>query len=113
MATRVERNQERKSRRLKVRFGVDEFSKIAFLGNLSVAGAWIITGQPERVGTMLRICIYLPDGEEVLVRGRVQWAKKIPPNLIRLSKNAGMGVKFTRFESGLSLFSDYLPTLRY
>lgn len=113
MAARVERNQERKSRRLKVRFGVDELSKIAFLGNLSVAGAWIITGQPERVGTLLRMCIYLPDGEEVLVRGRVQWAKKIPPNLIRLSKNAGMGVKFTRFESGLSIFSDYLATLRY
>jgi len=113
MSTRVERNQERKSRRLKVRFGVEELSKIAFLGNLSVAGAWIITGQPERVGTLLRMCIYLPDGEEVLVRGRVQWAKKIPPNLIRLSKNAGMGVKFTRFESGLSVFSDYLVTLRY
>jgi len=113
MANRVARNQERKSRRLKVRFGTDELSKIAFLGNASVAGAWIITGQPERVGTLLRLCIYLPDGEEVLVRGRVQWAKKIPPNLIRLSKNAGMGVKFTRFESGLSIFSDYLATLRY
>ncbi len=113
MTTRVVRSQDRKSRRLKVRFGVDEFSKVAFLGNASVAGAWIITGQPERVGTLLRLCIFLPDGEEILVRGRVQWAKKIPPNLIRLSKNAGMGVKFTRFESGLAIFSDYLATLRY
>ncbi len=113
MTTRVVRSQERKSRRLKVRFGVDDLSKMAFLGNASVEGAWIITGQPERVGTLLRICLYLPDGEEVVVRGRVQWAKKIPPNLIRLSKNAGMGVKFTRFESGLSVFSDYLTTLRY
>lgn len=113
MNIRVARGQERKSRRLKVRFGVDDSSKIAFLGNASVAGAWIITGQPERVGTLLRLCIYLPDGEEVVVRGRVRWAKKIPPNLIRLSKNAGMGVKFTRFESGLSIFSDYLATLRY
>lgn len=113
MKTRVDRSQERKSRRLKVRFGVDELSKIAFLGNASVAGAWVITGQPERVGTLLSLCIYLPDGEEVLVQGRVHWAKKIPPNLIRLSKNAGMGIKFTRFESGLSLFSEYLATLRF
>lgn len=113
MNTRVERSQERKSRRLKVRFGVDELSKIAFLGNASVAGVWVITGQPERVGTLLRLCVYLPDGDEVRARGRVRWAKKVPPNLIRLSKNAGMGVKFTRFESGLSIFSDYLATLRY
>lgn len=113
MNTRIVRSQERKSRRLRVRFGVDELSKIAFLGNASVAGAWIITGQPERVGTLLRLCIFLPDGEEILVRGQVQWAKKIPPNLIRLSKNAGMGLRFTRFESGLPIFSDYLATLRY
>jgi Tfp pilus assembly protein PilZ len=113
MTTRVARSQERKSKRLKVRFGVDEISKIAFLGNASVAGAWIITAQPERVGTLLRLCFYLPDGEEVLVRGQVRWAKKISPNLIRLSKNAGMGIKFTRFESGLAIFSDYLATLRY
>jgi len=113
MTTRVVRSQERKSRRLKVRFGVDELSKIAFLGNASVAGVWIITGQPERVGTLLRLCLYLPDGEEVLVRGRVQWAKKIPQNLIRLSKNAGMGVSFTRFESGFEIYSNYLATLRY
>lgn len=113
MAARVDRGQERKSRRLKVRFGTDDLSKMAFLGNASVEGAWIITGQPERVGTLLRLCIYLPDGEEVLAQGRVQWAKKIPPNLIRLSKNAGMGIKFVRFDSGLTVFSNYLATLRY
>ncbi|MBW6509625.1 MAG: hypothetical protein K0A94_08805 [Desulfuromonadales bacterium] len=113
MNTRVVRSQERKSRRLNVRFGVDDTSEIAFFGNASVADAWIITGQPERVGTLLRPCFYLPDGDEVLARGRVRWANKVPPNLIRVSKNAGMGVSFTRFESGLLIFSDYLATLRY
>lgn len=113
MSNRVVRSQERKSKRLKVRFGVEELNRMAFLGNASTEGAWIITGQPEPVGSLLRICIYLPDGEEVLIRGRVRWAKKIPPNLVRLSKNAGMGVKFTQFDSGLARFSEFLTTLRF
>lgn len=113
MSNRIARSHERRGKRLKVRFGTDDLAKMAYLGNASIDGAYIITGQPEPVGSLLRLCIYLPDGKEVLVRGRVQWAKKIPPNMIRLSKNAGMGVAFTRFESGLAVFSDYLAMLRY
>lgn len=113
MSIRVARNQDRKSKRLKVRFGVDDLNRMAFLGNASAEGAWIVTGQPEPVGTLLRICIYLPDGEEILMQGRVKWAKKIPPNLVRLSKNAGMGVEFTRFDSGFARFTEYLATLRF
>lgn len=113
MASRLARSQSRKSKRLKVRFGVEEPNRMAFLGNASTEGAWIITGQPEPVGSLLRICIFLPDGEEVLIRGRVRWAKKIPPNLIRLSKNAGMGIKFTQFDAGLVHFTEFLATLRF
>ncbi len=113
MAGRVVRGQERKNRRLKVRFGVDVPDRMAFVGNASTEGIHIITGQPERVGTLLHLCIYLPDDQEVLIQGRVRWAKKIPPNLVRLSKTAGMGVKFTSFESGRELYKNYLATLRY
>ncbi len=113
MSSRIDRSQERKSKRLKVRFGMAERNRMAFLGNASIEGAWIITGQPEPVGTLLHISIYLPDGEEVQMQGRVRWAKKIPPNLIRLSKNAGMGIRFTRFDSGLEHFTEYLATLRF
>lgn len=113
MTARVIRSQERKNRRLKVRFGIEAPERMAFVGNASPAGIHIITGQPERVGTLLQLCIYLPDEQEILVQGKVRWAKKIPPNLIRLSKSAGMGVKFTNFTSGRESYEDYLTSLRH
>lgn len=113
MSIRTPRNQDRKNKRLKVRFGVEGTDRVAYLGNFSLEGAHIITGQPEKVGTLLHLRIYLPDEQEIRVEGRVRWARKIPPHLIRLSNNAGMGVKFTRFETDRALLADYLSTLRY
>jgi len=109
---RVERHSQRKKKRLKVRFGVDFPKRVAFTGDASACGLYIITGQPEPPGTKLVIEINLPDGEQVLVRGRVRWAKKVPPNLIRLANRAGMGVQLTRFEAGEHKFYAYLESLR-
>jgi Tfp pilus assembly protein PilZ len=109
---RVERHQERKKKRLKVRFGVDYPKRVAFTGDASVGGLYIITGQPEHPGTKLLIEINLPDGEQVIVYGRVRWAKKVPPNLIRLANRAGMGVQLNQFEAGEQELHNYLATLR-
>ncbi|MCK5826528.1 MAG: PilZ domain-containing protein [Desulfuromusa sp.] len=108
----VTRNQERKKKRLKIRFGVDSPKRVAFTGDLSIVGLHIITGQPEIPGTKLIVEINLPDEQPVRVHGRVQWAKKVPPNLIRLVSEAGMGVRFIRFETGQQALEDYLETLR-
>ena len=109
----IERSLTRKKKRLKVRFGVDYPKKVAFTGDASGGGLYIITGQPERPGSKLLIEINLPDEQQVIVYGRVRWAKKVPPNLIRLANKAGMGVQLTQFETGQQAFSDYLDTLRH
>ncbi len=109
---KVERQPARKKKRLKVRFGIDYPKRVAFTGDISVGGLYIITGQPERPGTKLLIAINLPDEQEVIVYGRVRWAKKVPPNLIRLANKAGMGVQLIKFETGQQDLDDYLTTLR-
>jgi Tfp pilus assembly protein PilZ len=107
------RNLPRKKKRLKVRFGVDYPKRVAFTGDASEGGLYIITGQPERPGAKLLIEINLPDEQQVIVYGRVRWAKKVPPNLIRLANKAGMGVQLTQFEAGQQDFSNYLDTLQH
>lgn len=109
----IERSLPRKKKRLKIRFGVDYPKRVAFTGDASEGGLYIITGQPERPGTKLLIEIHLPDELQVIVYGRVRWAKKVPPNLIRVANKAGMGVQLTQFESGKQSLCDYLDTLRH
>ena len=109
----VERSQIRKKKRLKVRFGIDYPKRVAFTGDASTGGLYIITGQPERPGSKLLIELNLPDDQQVIAYGRVRWAKKVPPNLIRVANRAGMGVQLTSFTSGEKLFKDFLATLRH
>ncbi len=110
---RAERKPLRKKKRLKVRFGAEYPKRVAFTGDISTGGMYLITGQPERPGTKLLIEVSLPDEQKVVVCGRVCWAKKVPPNLIRLANKAGMGIKLTQFEAGEQPFGDYLSTLRH
>lgn len=109
----VERNLIRKKKRFKVRFGVDYPKRVAFTGDASAGGLYIITGQPERPGSKLLIELSLPDDQQVIAYGRVRWAKKVPPNLIRVANKAGMGVQLTNFVAGEQLFKDFLDTLRH
>lgn len=109
----VERSPVRKKKRLKVRFGVDYPKRVAFTGDASMGGLYIITGQPERPGSKLLIELNLPDDQQVIAYGRVRWAKKVPPNLIRVANKAGMGVQFVKFEAGEHHFEEFLATLRH
>lgn len=103
----------RRKKRLKVRFGVDSPKRVAFTGDASTSGLYIITGQPVRPGTKLLIAISLPDEQQVIVYGRVRWTKKVPPNLIRFANKAGMGIQLTQFKTGQQAFEDYIATLQY
>lgn len=108
---RVDREPVRKRKRLKVRFGIDYPKRIAFTGDISAGGLHVITGNPERPGTKILLEINLPEGEQVIAYGQVRWAKKVPPNLVRLANNAGMGVKITQFELGQQTLVDYIESL--
>ena len=106
------REIKRKRKRLKVRFGVDYPKRMAFTEDMSEHGLFVITGQPELPGAKLLLQIILPNEQEVIARGRVHWAKRVPPNLVRIAKKGGMGVRLTQFESGEQAFLDFLTTLR-
>jgi Tfp pilus assembly protein PilZ len=106
------RERVRKKKRLKLRFGTDYPKRVAFTEDLSSCGLFIITAQPELPGTKLLLQIVLPDDEEVIVRGRVQWAKKVPPNLVHIAKKGGMGVRLTQFESGENAFKNLIAEMR-
>lgn len=105
------RGIKRKRKRLKVRFGVDYPRRFAFTEDISEQGLFVITGRPERPGTKLLLEITLPDETQVIVRGQVRWAKKVPPNLIRVANKGGMGVRLFRFESGESSFKSLVNQL--
>lgn len=110
MAEKRERIRQKK--RLRLRFGTDEPKRMAFTEDLSVRGLFVITGQPEKPGTKLLLQLYLPDGEEVVASGRVQWAKKVPANLVRVAKKGGMGVRLLSFETGEAAFRDFIAELQ-
>jgi hypothetical protein len=107
------RDLKRKRKRLKLRFGVDYPKRVAFTEDLSERGLFIITGQPEPPGAMLLLEITLPDEQQVVAYGRVRWAKKVPPNLVRLANKGGMGVLLSRFESGEQAYRNLIADLRH
>ncbi len=105
------RDIKRKRKRLKIRFGIDYPKRIAFTEDISDMGLFIITGQPEKPGTLLVLEISLPDEKCVIARGRVHWAKKVPPQLIRVASKGGMGVRLLKIESGEDDYKQFLAAL--
>jgi len=107
------RGRARKKKRLKLRFGQELPKRMAFTEDLSTSGLFVVTAQPEPPGTRLWVQLLLPDKKEVIVRGRVQWAKKVPANLVHIAKKAGMGIRLTGFESGERAFKALISELRH
>ena len=106
------RGRERKRKRLKLRFGTEYPKRVAFTEDLSTNGLFIVTAQPELPGTKLLLQITLPNEVEVIVRGRVRWAKKVPANLVHIAKKGGMGIRFTQFEAGEQDYNQMISELR-
>ncbi len=93
------RNAKRNRKRLPLRFGVEEASRIGFTDDLSETGLFIKSAIVQNPNTILMIELTPPGGELVVLTGRVMWAKKIPPNLLRRLKG-GMGIRIIEFQSG-------------
>ena len=107
------RDIKRNRKRLKIRFGVDAPTRVAFTEDLTDLGLFILTGQPEKPGSLLRIEIYLPHDQTVLAQGRVRWAKKVPPQLMRVAHKGGMGVRLLKFESGEADYRQFVAEQRH
>ena len=105
------RNLKRKKKRVKVRFGIDEAKKIAFSDDISTRGIFIKTAAPEPPGKVLHIEILLPDETRVLCKGRIHWAKRVPPNMLRLAGKGGMGVRILSFSEGQQVYEAFVESL--
>lgn len=105
------RTQKRTKKRCKVRFGLDSPRRVAFTGDVSKFGLYIITAQPERPGSHLQVELTLPNDRQVNVVAFVCWAKRVPPHLLRVANKAGMGVRLREFKSGEEDYRAFIEEL--
>jgi hypothetical protein len=105
------RDVNRKNRRLQVRYGIDSLDRVGFTCDINSEGLFIQTSNIARPGTVLRMELAIPGGSPVRFIGRVQWARKVPPNLLSLVKKGGMGIRIIRFVAGEEAYSAYCAEL--
>lgn len=105
------RQISRKNRRLQLRYGVEEPVRVGFTCDISMGGFFIQSSLVAKPGTLLEIEFKLPDGSDIRLSGCVQWAKKVPPNLLSIVKKGGMGIRIISFSKGETAFRDYCTEL--
>ncbi len=98
------RDLKRHRKRLTVRFGVDDPNRLAFTEDISSQGLFIKTPNVCTPGTLIRVDLTLPDDRIVRMEAQVRWAKKVPPQMLRMVQKGGMGVRITRFFAGEDLY---------
>ncbi|MBL0224438.1 MAG: PilZ domain-containing protein [Geobacteraceae bacterium] len=99
----------RLKKRLTVRFGIGETSRVAFTEDVSLTGMFIKTPNICPPNTKIEIEFEVAQNK-VALEARVMWAKKVPQNLFHLVKKSGMGVRFLRFHSGEEDFNTYIES---
>lgn len=77
------RQQKRHRKRLQLRYGVDGSMRTAFPEDVSDEGFFIRTAIVHSPNTDLKIELMTAANESILLEGRVRWAKRVPPNLLR------------------------------
>ena len=92
---RIKRNRKR----LPIKYGVGEASRLGYTDDLSDTGLFIQAAIIQSPNTVLKMELTTPGGEVVALTGRVMWAKRIPPSLVRRLKG-GMGISLLSFQSG-------------
>ncbi len=99
------RDLKRHRKRLSVRFGVGNTDRLAFTEDISTQGLFIKTANVCPPGTRIRIDLALPDERTVQMEAQVRWAKKVPPQMMRMVQKSGMGVRIIRFLAGEDLYA--------
>ncbi len=105
------RDIRRIRKRLSIRFGIEDASRVAFTEDVSMTGMFIKTPNIVPPNSKIKIEFVLPDGPKVELEARVMWAKKVPQNLFHLVKKSGMGVRFLSFFSGEEAFDEFFESI--
>ncbi|MDY0190388.1 MAG: PilZ domain-containing protein [Desulfuromonas sp.] len=94
------RRKVRYHRRMRVMYGLNMPSKVGFTSDVSESGLCIKSFLVYNPGEIVLLEIELADGVTIRAEGRIHWARRVPPNLLRKVKYAGMGVKIVNFMQG-------------
>ena len=105
------RDIKRHKKRLSIRFGMDEATRVAFTEDISATGMFIKTPNVCPPNTKIIVEFSLADDCRVELEARVMWAKKVPQNLFHLVKKSGMGIRFIRFNSGQEQFMKFCENI--
>lgn len=103
----VNKRETRLRKRLALRFGTAAPERIAFTEDISYQGLFIKTSQICPPGSRIRIDLTMPDRQVVEIEGQVRWAKHVPPQMLRLVRKCGMGVRITRVLSGEEIYNAF------
>ena len=93
------RDNYRHLKRLPVKFGIGTASTLGYTEDISSFGFFIKAGLVQVPGRELAVELTLPQDRLVKMVAKVQWAKRIPPALLRTYKG-GMGFTIVRFLEG-------------
>jgi len=97
------RNLKRHRKRLQIKYGVNGSMRTGFTDDVSDSGFFIRSAIVYPPKTLLKIELLSPANETVLIEGMVRWAKRVPPNLLRMTKG-GMGIRIEKFLAGEEVF---------
>ena len=100
------RKIKRSLKRLKLRYGVNRASTLAFTEDVSETGVFVRTVNVMGPGVIMQVELFMPDNLPVTFEARVVWSRRVPGSLIHLSKG-GMGLLITKFLSGEEKYLDF------
>ena len=83
----------RRTKRIEVRFGPERPTDLGFTIDVSETGLFVKTNTVYPPDTRLVLELSLSDRRVLSLRGRVMWAKRVPPQLARHLRKTGMGVE--------------------
>ncbi len=98
------RGRDRVRKRIKLHYGEEGKMRTAFTEDFSPSGLFIKAAIVHAPNSIIEIELCLDNGETIAFEARVMWAKRVPPNLMRLSRKSGMGVRIRCFHRGGDLY---------
>ena len=93
------RSSPRINRRLTVRFGPQQPEHLGFTIDISTEGLFIGATTVYKSGGVLIIQLTTPEGDNVLIKGEIRWAQKMPAQYAHKVKS-GMGIRILELLQG-------------
>ena len=90
-------------KRLSLKFGIEEATRVGFTEDISDTGIFIRSPAVMAPNTILLVELKTISNEIVRLKGRIMWAKKVPQNMMHRIKG-GMGLLITQFLSGEEIY---------